>query len=211
MSPEKTIIGIFDDHPLTGSGIKAQLQQHGYSISCCCNDRHTLLEHLTRTEVHILVLDVLSPDTTGIELFEETGRRYPQIKMIAYTSLGSRMLVDSLLRSGVCGYVNKLQQGDDLITAVKTVMTGKIYLPAEYSDLLNDQQPDDNIRHISKREAEVLKLIAQQYNSRQIAEKLFISENTVENHRRSLFSKLKVTNLAGLIMVAFKNGYISHH
>jgi DNA-binding NarL/FixJ family response regulator len=201
-------IGIFDDHPMILKGIKSELENENYTVVFSTGSVTDLFEHLKTTSIEILILDIVVPNVTGIELFEKVSKAHPEIKIIAYTSLGSVLLIDNLLRVGVKGYVNKNDAISNLLVAMDEAMNGGTYLPDEYKFLLKNVSTSE-VKTLSAREIEVLKLITQEYSSKEIADQLFISVNTVENHRKNIFYKLQVKNLAGLIVAATANGYIS--
>jgi DNA-binding NarL/FixJ family response regulator len=201
-------IGIFDDHPVILNGLSTEISAQGYDIVFCTGNVHELFEHLTTHPPDVLILDVVAPNVTGIELFEKVAKTNPSIQIIAYTSLGSVLLIDNLLKAGIKGYVNKNEPLTNLLQAINQVAQGEICLPPEYRFLLKDSQASPPLT-LSTREIEILKLITQEYSSKEIAEMLFISVNTVENHRKNIFAKLQVKNLAGLIVAATANGYLS--
>ncbi len=118
------------------------------------------------------------------------------------------MLVENLLSIGVKGFVNKKQPIEEVIEAIRIIQHGDIYLPKEFYFLTSKYR----VKHssiLSTREIEILQLIANENTSQNIAEKLSLSIHTIENHRKNIFKKLEVKNLAGMIMVASRLGYIS--
>lgn len=203
----KATLGIFDDHPLTGKGIADFLKHEpGISILFVKHTKAELMEQLQSQAPHVLMLDVLAPDTRGLELFEVVSKKYPRVKMIAHTSLSSTILVESLLTLGVKAYVNKKQKPEDIVTAIREVLDDGIYLPADFQFLL--KKPRDPYSALSAREVEVLHYIAREYTSIKIAEELNLSVNTVESHRKNIFTKLKVNNVAGMVREAGRLGYL---
>jgi len=201
-------IAIADDHPIILRGISSLIMtEPACELLFTATGKNDLLGHLKNQEPDLLVLDVVMPGVSATELFGEIKDLYPSLMMIAYTSLSSDILVRSLFRDGVKGYVNKNDPPEELITAINTLREGGIYLPEQYGHLAA-KLSDTEALAISKREKEILLLISEQFTTTQIAEKLFISVNTVESHRKKLFEKFKVENLAGLIREAIKQGYI---
>lgn len=205
---EKATLGIFDDHPLTGKGIAHFLTNEAdISLLFIKNNKHDLLQQLETELPDVLVLDVLAPDVRGLELFEAILKKYPHLKVIAYTSLSGSILVENLLGMGVKAYVNKKQRPQDVLLAVTEVLNGQIYVPDDYS-FLNRKAPE-SYNTLSEREVEVLLLIAKEYTSAKIAEELNLSVNTIESHRKNIFKKLQVKNVAGMVMEAARLGYLT--
>ncbi|MES2512631.1 MAG: response regulator transcription factor [Bacteroidota bacterium] len=205
---QKIILGIFDDHPFFIEGLKGFLQKHDViSIEFTASTKIELEQKLSDTKAEILIMDVLAPDVTGLELYFYTVKKYPALKIIAYTSLKSDILIESLLELGVKGYVNKNQSPEDLFDAIKDVYYDLISVPAEYEDLIPKTTSIKSI--FTPRESDITQLIAQGKTSDIIAKELEVSLRTIENIKLNLFKKLEVKNAAELILVATRLGYIS--
>jgi DNA-binding NarL/FixJ family response regulator len=203
-------IGIFDDHTMMHHGLTDLIkkQMPSCQVMFNCNNQNALFENIKKHHPDILILDIVVPDVTGLELFEKISKDFPEIKMIAHTALTSPVLVDNLLSLKVRGYVNKRQPESEIVEAVKQVTEEKIYLPQDYKYLMKKSGVKENT-FLSEREKEIIGLIAKERTSSEIAEQLSISENTVENHRKNIFQKLKVKNSAGMVMEATRLGYLS--
>ena len=203
-------IGIFDDHTMMHHGladlIKKKLPAHQVVFNC--NNQNDLFQNIKKHDPAILILDIVVPDVTGLELFEKIADEFPAIKIIAHTALTSPVLVDNLLSLNVRGYVNKRQPEEEILEAITQVAADKIYVPKDYKYLMNKFGVKENT-FLSDREKEIIQLIAQECTSTEIADKLSISVNTVENHRKNIFQKLKVKNSAGMVMEATRLGYLS--
>ncbi|MFZ1692220.1 MAG: response regulator transcription factor [Flavobacteriales bacterium] len=203
-----TRIGIFDDHPAVGEALSRVFTERGADVRFCARTKDRLLEQLALQRPDVLILDVVAEDVIGIEMFRLIGERYPSLPLIAYTSLGSPMLVENLMRAGARAYVCKTEEMDALCAAVSKVVQGKVSLPREYA-FLHGQGAGTEGATLSEREIEILRMIAREQTSKEIAEHLGLSVNTVENHRQHIFSKLNVRNLAGLIVEGFRHGYLT--
>ncbi len=156
----------------------------------------------------VLVLDIVMPGVQSINLFIELIRLYPQINIVAYTSLQNPTLVKLLYRAGVKAYVNKAAAISQLVEAISKAATGQVFIPLDLAPMLQlryEESLDDPF--LSPREQEVLDLIVQERSSPEIAIMLGISVNTVEFHRRRLFEKFEVKNVSGLVREAFKQGF----
>ena len=204
-------IAFFEDHPIVAKSL----------VTLFTNEAATtlLFKAATKSELYaaldiydatldILIIDLLAIDVQGLEIFETVHKKHPQIKQIAFTSLTSPILVENLLAVGVKGYVNKNQEIEDLLAAIEKVKAGEIYLPTDYNFLLKRNTTPINSA-LSEREIEIMQFIIMEYTTNDIANQLNISVNTVENHRKSIFQKLDVKNVAGMVREASKLGYIN--
>ncbi len=203
-------IGIFDDHPIVSNGVISFFSNHLFEVSVmfCASTREDLIKNLEKSKPDLLILDIVAPDVTGLDLFTELIKQHKSIKIIAYSTLKSHVLVENLLSIGVKGFVNKNQQPEDLLQAIKDVYYDLIYVPEKYKFLTSRfREPVKNT--LSNRETEILLLISKEATTEEIALKLNLSTKTIENQKLSLFKKLEVKNAAGLILAATRLGYIS--
>jgi DNA-binding NarL/FixJ family response regulator len=204
----KIILGIFDDHPFFITGLRDFLEQHDFiSIAFTASTKQDLEKELSNKLPDILIMDVLAPDVTGLELYVNTRKSYDSLKIISYTSLRSKVLIDSLLSIGVKGYVNKNQLPGDLLEAIKDVHYDLVSVPEEYKDLIPETTHVKPI--FTQRESQIMTRIANGQTSEAIAKELLVSLRTIENIKLNLFKKLGVKNAAELILTASRLGYIS--
>jgi DNA-binding NarL/FixJ family response regulator len=205
---QKIKIGLFDDHTFIVKGLADYLTSNQIEVVFCSSTKIDLLTELNKSEIDILILDIVAPDILGLDLFEEIAANYPLIKVIAHTTLSSAMLVENLLSIGVRGFINKKQAEADIIVCIENVYANEISIPNEYH-FLTSKYHSINSNILTPREIEIIQLIAKELTSPEIALKLALSVFTVENHRKNIFRKLEVKNLAGMIMTASRMGYIS--
>jgi DNA-binding NarL/FixJ family response regulator len=203
-------VGLFDDHPMTGRGLVEYInaQKPELEVIFIANDKATLLNFLDEVSLDVLIMDIIAPNIEGLELFETVIKNFPDSKIIAYSSLSGLILIENLLSLGVMAYVNKRDHEGVILNAIKSVQNGIIFVPDDVKHLTSKYRTF-NTNFLTDRELEVLKLISKEMTSKEIADALFISARTVENHRVSLFHKLEVKNLAGLIIAANRMGYLS--
>jgi DNA-binding NarL/FixJ family response regulator len=207
---EKILLGIFDDHAFFVKGLTDFLDKHQDLISVLfiAHTKEDLLKQLELQIPDVLIMDVLAPDVTGLELYVETLKKYKTLKILSYTSLRSVILVESLLGLGVKGYVNKNQPPEDLLLGIKDVNLGLIAVPHMYKDLVPEgQQTVKNI--FTEREFEIMQQLAKGDKAEKIAQELNVSLRTIENLKATLFKKLGVKSAAELIIVATRLGYLS--
>lgn len=205
-----TRILLVDDHAILLDGVKSLLQQEEYlEIVGTASSAEAALQFVKEHEIDILITDFNMPGADGLSLVNMVKRIQPDIKTIILSMHDEAHLVKEILRSGVAGYVLKKDTHKELLTAIKEVIAGRVYLSSDINKLLitNLHQSDEG-RLLTDREREILKLIAKEYSNKQIAEELFISERTVETHRKNIFRKTGTSSLVGLIKFAYANNLI---
>jgi DNA-binding NarL/FixJ family response regulator len=204
----KISVGIIDDHEVVSAGLASELARQGFEIRFSISERAALLSNLEQGLPDVLIMDVVMPGSVSIEAFKEVLSHYPDAAIIAYTALNSPTIIELLIRSGVKGYLNKNQSLSEIFEAIQKVHAGHLSLPQEYEFILKKLGKTESPAELSKREIEILRLIAQEKTTTEISKELFISVSTVETHRKNLFQKLNVTNLAGLIRQGIHLGYL---
>lgn len=202
-------IAFFEDHPIVVRSLKTLIESEpNLELIFYASEKMDLYQKLEIFyEIDVLVLDFLATDVRGLELYEYLKNKFSAIKVISFTSLSSPILVENLLLTGVKAYVNKSQELEDLVTAINMVFEGNIYLPSDYSFLLKNNEKLNNTI-LSQREVELVQLISREFTSSDIAKQLGLSIYTIENHRKNIFGKLNVKNVAGMIREASKLGYL---
>lgn len=179
------------------------------------NDSRLVLEFLEKNEVDLVLSDLHMPHTSGIDLVLKIKQQFQHVRVILLTMAEDAFHIKEAIRVGVCGYILKKSGKDEIEKALATVMSGKKYfseavvdeLAANPGEDLNNANPK-TIEHLTQREIDVLRLIALEKKSNEIAEILFISLPTVESHRSSLMRKLGVKSAIGMVKYAIKHGLI---
>ncbi len=207
-------IVVLDDHTLVLNGIEVMLEQcDDISINSTFSKGKDLLDFLTIYTPDIILLDINLPDSNGIELCSCILKMYSSISIIGLSNYSETSFIKNMMRNGAKGYLLKNTSKEELIEAIKTVYSGDTFLPTVLKNkLLNESfgmQPSSFIPKLTRREDEILKLIAEELTNSEISEKLFISIKTVESHRKNLLQKFGVRNTAGLIKEAFTKGLLS--
>ena len=199
-----------DDHAILLSGlIKILSVEDGVEVVGSATTYKGTLEKLTRITPDLLITDYNLPDGDGLSLVRMVKRKYPTIKILVLSMHDEAHLVQEILKEGVNGYLLKKDSQNELISAIQAVKEDKIYLSSDVNALLiKGLNGAGEQKLLTDREREVLKLIAQEYTNRSIAEELFISERTVETHRKNIFRKTGTNNLVGLIKYAYANNLI---
>ncbi len=199
-------VAIVDDHALVLEGFKSLLNKHGVNDIVTFSKAAELMDILPAHGFDIYIVDIGMPDVNGFVLIDAIRERYADARIIVNTIHEEIWLIRRMLDRGVNAILYKTTDFSRVIEAIVTVLNGERYFCPEYRKTLKRLDIGNDIP--SLREIEVLRDIARGYTSKEIASHLFVSENTVESHRKSLFSKLKARNIADLVMKAVAMGYI---
>ncbi|SEL52775.1 response regulator [Parapedobacter koreensis] len=206
-------IGIVDDHSLIISGLAHMLDdQPDYPIAFTAGNGKQLMAKLELQLPDVLLLDIELPDSNGIELCAEILKKHPTLPIIALTNHDEVVYVRKMMRSGAKGYLLKGTDKQNLLNAILAVHEGQQFLDRQIEQAILQQtisgRRTSAAIKLTKRESEILALIANEYSNQEIADKLFLSVRTVESHRHSLNQKLNIKNPAGLIKEAYLRGLI---
>ncbi|MET6999976.1 response regulator transcription factor [Chitinophaga defluvii] len=205
-------LAITDDHLMVINGLKTMLAPYPhisvvYDTTCAGN----LLQALSQVQPDVLLLDIQMPDMDGMELCKQVRKSYPAIRIIALTNFMESHYIKQMLRNGAMGYLLKNTDQATLLTAIEKVYAGEQYLDATLqrnmlTEMITGQKRTAYDIPLTRREKEILKLIAEEHSNQEIADMLYISLRTVETHRLNLTQKLAVKNTAGLVKEAIKRG-----
>ncbi|MBX2942431.1 MAG: response regulator transcription factor [Cyclobacteriaceae bacterium] len=200
---------LVDDHVILSDGVKSLLENEDYEVVFQADSAERALEFLKGNEADLLITDFNMPGMDGLSLIHLVKRINQNIKIIVLSMHDEVHLVKEILKAGVNGYVLKKDTRNELLQAIREVQVGKVFLSNDINKMLivNLQNPDEG-KLLTDREREILKLIAREFTNKQIAEELFISERTVETHRKNIFKKTGTNSLVGLIKFAYANNLI---
>jgi DNA-binding NarL/FixJ family response regulator len=211
----KTRIIIADDHPLFITGIKALLKKAvDFEIVAEAENGEDLIKQVEFHKPDVVLTDIQMPVKDGIEATKEICKRFPKIKVIALTTFSESIYIKKMLVAGASGYILKTTDKEGLITAIKKVATGGKYFSEEavnqlmnnFSNTTTSSNPVDTL---TKREKEILTLIAQGLTDKQIADIVFLSSLTIISHRKNILSKLGLKNKVEITRFAMENNLIS--
>jgi DNA-binding NarL/FixJ family response regulator len=203
-----TKVFIVDDHYMIIEGIRSLLQ-HEKKIEWAGHamNAFSCMAYLQQQQPDVILMDINLPDKSGIDLCKEVKTEYPAIQIIGLSSFNQQSFIQKMVGNGAAGYVLKNATREELVEAIETVLEGKIFLSNEAS-LTVQKNEDAKIPIVTRREKEVLLLIAEGLTNNEIALKLFISTTTVDSHRKNLLTKFEVKNTASLIRIATQNRLI---
>ncbi|AMX85165.1 two-component system response regulator [Geobacillus subterraneus] len=221
----KTRIAIIDDHQLFREGIKRILEFEGdFEVVAEGSDGCEALSIVEEHRPDLVLMDINMPDTNGVEATKQLIEAYPDTKVVVLSIHDDENYVMRALQTGATGYLLKEMDADTLIEAVKIVAEGGSYLHPkvthnlirEYRRLTSErgggvavkQEVRRPLHLLTRRECEVLQLLADGKSNRAIGETLYISEKTVKNHVSSILQKLNVNDRTQAVVVAIKNGWV---
>ena len=210
--PLVTRILVADDHPIVRSGLRKVLDaQPDLEVVAEAEDGAEAVKKALAVDVDLAILDVSMPRTTGIQAAEELSKRKPELRLLMLSMYDSEQFLFQSLKAGASGYVLKSDADHDIVEAVRRTMRGQSFLyPSAVSSLVKDvvERGDEDFEVLTPRELQVLKLIAEAYSSKQIAQELVISVKTVERHRQNILDKLGMSDRVELTRYAIRRGLI---
>jgi two-component system response regulator NreC len=209
-----TRILLVDDHGIVREGLWRSLSlESGFEVVGEAGDGRTAMELAEKLQPHVVVMDIGLPDGDGVVFARQMLARWPAIRIIILSAFVDRAHLDDAIGSGVSGYVLKVDASKELIAAIRSAMNGGTHLSLDasatllggYRELLAASRQHDP-SSLSDREGDVIKLIADGCNTKEIACKLGLSVKTVETHRLRIMTKLNLHSVAELTKYAIRKG-----
>ncbi len=215
---EKIKVYLADDHQMLIEGMKAVIKTNanfevvGFSLNGV-----NLVDNAIEAKTDILVMDINMPEKDGLQVLKELSKSKMLFKVIILSSYDDLKLVREVIKLGAKGYLTKQCVAESIVEALHEVQNGEEYFCRTMREKIFESfsQEDENndieiipTSSLTERELVIIKLIALEYSGKKISEKLFISTNTVETHRKNLLKKLKVKSSIGLVKYAIKNNLI---
>jgi len=215
---EQTKINIFlaDDHQMMIDGVKDMLSKDpGYIVTAEANNGQMAYEMLAASpgNFQLLLTDISMPLLSGTQLCRMVKDQFPHIQVLILSMYNNATAVQEAIFAEADGYILKNAGRDELLKAVHRITNGGTYfsqdiVPIIYNQYYKQKIQDEQISHLSAREKEILGLIVKELTSEEIAEKLFISKKTVDNHRANILVKTQCRSTIGLVKFAIKSGLI---
>ena len=207
---------LVDDHKIFTEGISSLLQKEpDLTVVGQCQNAHQVKEILKSIPIDLVILDINLGNESGLEICKYITDTYPTIRVLAMSMYDDESFITRMLKNGADGYLLKNTGGTELIKAIGTIAQGEKYYSAEITNIimqsLNRQKKQEKSIYqlrFTRREKEVLDLIAKGKTTKEIANLLSISEKTVETHRSNLLSKFDVKNVVSLLKAAIEYGYV---
>ncbi|WDF55716.1 response regulator [Mucilaginibacter sp. KACC 22063] len=203
MNKLRTII--VDDHPIVIEGLKTLLQhEDNLELAGGFNNGAETLEYLKANTVDLILLDITLPDVNGIDLCQEVKQESPETMILILSNHTQRSIIMRAIQNGANGYLLKNSSLDELRHCISEAVTGNICYSRDVMEIMSKPSKNElqGAPQLTRREKQILALLAQGKTSLVIGEELFLSPLTVDTHRRNLIQKFEVKNVAELIMVA---------
>jgi DNA-binding NarL/FixJ family response regulator len=216
MTPLKTRILVADDHALVRRGLRLVLDaEPDLQVVAEAGDGAEAVQLALEGDVDLAIIDISMPRMTGLQAVAELSRRRPELRTLILSMHENERYLYEALKAGASGYVLKTVADRDMVEACRAAMRGEAFLypgamTALISDYLRQARDRETIREdpLTPREQEVVKLVAESYSTRQIAEALVISEKTVDRHRTNILEKLGMHDRVELTRYAIRRGLV---
>lgn len=209
---KKISIKICDDHQAILLGLCSYLKDiDSIELLGSYNNPLILFESLNLQKPDMVISDLDMPQIDGMELFDLIRKDFPSIKIIICTMHINKWTMQKLVAKNIDGIISKNNLISSLVLGIETVSKGELFYSKDIKDVLTDIKKEHSKFekiYLTKREKQVLNLIAKEYSTKDISEELFLSPNTINTHRKNLFLKFEVNNKVGLIKKAINKGMI---
>ncbi|OHB72993.1 MAG: DNA-binding response regulator [Planctomycetes bacterium RBG_16_55_9] len=210
-------IVLADDHAIVRYGLSKSIQQEeGMEVVGQARNGLGAIDLVKELSPDVVVMDISMPDINGMDATREIVRDFPEVKIVALSMHSAKRFVREMFKAGASGYLLKDCEFDELAMAIRTVMTGRSYLSPEITDVVVDEyvqgpaeEKDSVFTALTKRERQVLQLLAEGQTTKQVGMKLNISPKTVEAHRLRIMGKIDIDNIAQLTKYAIQEGLTS--
>ncbi|MEJ2905240.1 response regulator transcription factor [Pedobacter panaciterrae] len=207
----KISLAIVDDHPIVVQGLQMILTNNSdINVTGCFTSGSDFIEFLKNNEVDIVLLDIMLPDSNGMDVCKEIKSVSPNTCVLALSNHSERSIVMQMLQNGASGYLLKNVSVQELTNCIYEALNGEVAFSKAVKEILARPSANDlkGIPQLTKREKEVLQLIAEGKTTALMAKHLFVSPLTIETHRRNLLQKFEVKNVASLIKIAADQGLL---
>lgn len=213
----KIDIVIADDHPVVRGGLKMVLEeQEDLRVVAEAEDGEAALTLIQRHKPDIAIVDIAMPKVNGLEVTRQVSASFPGTRVIVLTMLKESGYLSKVMEAGAYGYLLKDAPSDEIVTAIHRVLDGERYFSQSAYDLIGRldttvvaSEKQEMIERLTPREKEILILVAEGYNTQEIAQKLFLSPRTVDTHRANIMHKLGVHNAVAMVRVAIECNLVS--
>jgi DNA-binding NarL/FixJ family response regulator len=206
----KVQIAIVDDHEIFRKGFAMVIGTlHNVDLVLEASNGKEFLDLLNEKSIDIVFMDIKMPIMNGIEATQQALTKYADLKIIALSMFGEEQYLQSMIKAGVVGFLLKNVKHDELEIAIKLILEGKNYYSEELLHFFTKRFLENKTFHdITKRELEVLQLIAKGLSNQEIADQLFISLRTVEGHKSSLVLKTESKNIVNALIYAIRHNLV---
>ena len=210
MTTEKINILIVDDHPMVLEGMQAILKNFPrVHLSGKAASAMEAIKFLKENNVDIVITDINLPEISGIDLCKKIKKEFPAIKVIAMSTFQDKSYISSMIQNGASAYLSKSSSPEEIEKAIDAAINNQMIISVNnHSGNHSSANQDLSTPILTRREKEVLELISEGMTNKEIADKIFVSQSTVDSHRKNLLAKFNVLNTASLITAANKKGLL---
>jgi DNA-binding NarL/FixJ family response regulator len=205
---------IADDHGVVAEGLKHLVEaQPDMEVVACVADGREAVQQARDAQPDVVLMDLSMPELNGADAPRAILQRDPKCRVIVLSMYSQREYVRRALKAGAVGYIVKRSAAKEVVEAIRAVHAGQRYLSPRVADVVledyTDDKQDDLLARLSGREREVLQLLAEGRTGAEIAQRLSLSQKTVETYRARLVEKLGIRDVAGLVRFAIQKGLVS--
>jgi two-component system response regulator NreC len=215
---QKIRVLVVDDHTLVRDGVCALLALTGdiELVGEAANGSEAL-QIVKELEPDVVLMDIAMPIMGGLEATRRIHKEFPRTRVLVLTQYDDKEYVFPVIEAGASGFISKVAASSELASGIRSVYQGDSYLSPsvakllveDYQHRLNGRVRHDPYEHLTNRERDVLKLVAEGYTTQEIADRLVVSPKTVEGHRTNLMAKLGIHNRTELVKYALRKGIIT--
>lgn len=200
---------IIDDHQMIIEGIYSLLkEENGIEWLGSARLPSELMHCLKSGQPDVLLMDINLPEKSGLELCIEVKTKYPGINIIGLSTSSQVSVIKKMKENGASGFLLKDASKEEIVMAIHEVSKGREYVSFSVAETLKSRTPNESLPFLTKREKEILEMIAEGLTNHEIAAKLFLNSTTIDSHRKNMLTKFNVKNTAALIKVAMSNHLI---
>ena len=211
LTGKKISVAIVDDHLIVIEGLKTLLkEEENINVVDSFTNAESFTNFIKNNAVDVVLLDISLPDESGIDLCKKIKLISPNTKILALSNLSERSIILRMIQNGANGYLLKNVSSRELTSSIHKLMNGEIVFSELIKHIITNPAEEElkDIPRLTRRELEILKLIAKGKTTQEIADQLFVSPLTIETHRRNLMAKFQAKNAAELIMAAARDKFI---
>jgi len=213
MKNGKISVALVDDHQIVIDGLMSLLKGHEkFRLAFATTNPTEVIKKIGESPIDLLLTDVMMPQLAGNILARQVKEKYPAVKILALSMSGQGDIINEMINDAdISGYVLKNIGKQELIKALEKIAAGGIYFSEDVIAELqrtSQRKRENEDAHLTNREIEIIRLIEKEYNNKQIAEALFISERTVETHRKNIFRKTNTNSVIGLVKYSYEHKLI---
>lgn len=211
MAKKKSSVLIVDDHPAMSVGLQLLLEKAGFSVVGTVDRASSAVAAVKTHSPEVVLLDTVMPGGDPFAAAERILKASPETRVVFYSAEPSDNLLDKANDIGAAGFISKGESQESLVFALQQICSGQKYFSPEFQRRLvrtRGIQPRSRLSTLSPRELEVLRLLAQDYSVREVAEQLGVRPTTIETHRQSLRAKLDLRGAAGMARFAIREGLL---